>query len=317
VVLHRAIMACSLVSGCGPVVAGPSAEVDDGSTSGPTTDPLVDTATSAPGTSAPGTSVGTTEPGTLATSDDPTDDATRGTTVNDTFDPDGGSSIECDIWSQDCQDGEKCNPWANQGGNRWNAVVCVPVDPSPAQLDDECAVEGSTTSGIDNCDFGLMCFDADPETGIGTCTPLCTGTEANPVCADATTTCTISHDGVLILCLPSCDPLAQDCAHDGDACMPTYYGAFSCFPTYQPSAAAGEPCQYPDSCLAGTACVPGDRVVGCPAESCCTPLCDDTDPYADIGCPGNAEGELCEPWYPEIQVPDPPPQPIGVCVIPR
>src|SRR4029078_9155118 len=32
--------------------------------------------------------------------------------------PDGGNvSNECDIWAQDCPEGEKCMPWDNAGGN--------------------------------------------------------------------------------------------------------------------------------------------------------------------------------------------------------
>jgi hypothetical protein len=316
--VYRAIVAGSLLVGCGPVIAEPSADSGDGSTTGATIDPPLDTATSTPGSSDPGTSVGTTEPGTVATSDDPSDDTTRGTTVNDTFEPDGGTLIrECDVWSQDCPDGEKCNAWANDGGDRWNAAYCFPIVPNPAQLGDECVVEGSPTSGLDNCDHGLMCFHADAETHVGTCVALCGGSEMKPLCNDDATTCTISHEGTIILCLPVCDPLLQDCAHAGDACMPTYDGdAFTCFPTYQPSAAAGEPCEYRDSCIAGTACLPGDLVVGCAAQSCCTPFCENADPDADLGCPGYDGGEVCDSWYAEGGAPGRPRLPIGVCVIP-
>src|SRR5262245_15971404 len=38
--------------------------------------------------------------------------------------PDGGGSNECDVWAQDCPPGEKCMPWANDGGSSWNSLRC-------------------------------------------------------------------------------------------------------------------------------------------------------------------------------------------------
>ena len=38
----------------------------------------------------------------------------------------GGTDIECDLWGQDCPDGEKCMPWANDGGSSWNATKAAP-----------------------------------------------------------------------------------------------------------------------------------------------------------------------------------------------
>lgn len=37
-------------------------------------------------------------------------------------DPDGGErAFECSTWEEDCPRGEKRMPWANDGGNAWNA----------------------------------------------------------------------------------------------------------------------------------------------------------------------------------------------------
>src|SRR6187431_2409029 len=64
-------------------------------------------------------------------------------------DPDGGGvSIECDGWAQDCQAGEKCMPWANDGGMTWNAMRCSPLAPDPALAGEACTVEGAAFSGI-------------------------------------------------------------------------------------------------------------------------------------------------------------------------
>ena len=47
--------------------------------------------------------------------------------------PDGGGiSFECDLFEQDCPPGEKCMPWANDGGGAWNATRCSPVADNPA-----------------------------------------------------------------------------------------------------------------------------------------------------------------------------------------
>ncbi len=237
------------------------------------------------------------------------------TTVGFIQDPDGGSAdVECDVWAQDCPDEEKCMPWANDGGSSWNATRCSPLDPTPAQPGDECAVEGSGVSGIDNCDLGSMCWDVD-ETNMGTCVPFCMGTEANPVCEDPNASCTIANEGVLILCLPNCDPLLQDC-QEGNACYPVD-DAFVCGPD-----ASGEmglfndPCGYINDCDPGLFCANADVVPDCAgSESCCSTFCDLTDPQANANCPGADGGQECVPWFEEGQAP-PGFDNIGACAIP-
>lgn len=64
----------------------------------------------------------------------------------------GGTGFECDVFAQDCPPGEKCVPWANDGGGVWNATRCSPVDDDPAAPGEPCTVEGGPTSGIDDCD---------------------------------------------------------------------------------------------------------------------------------------------------------------------
>ena len=81
-----------------------------------------------------------------------------------------------------------------------------------------CAVEGSGVSGIDSCELGSMCFFVDPETNEGTCVALCVGTPELPSCGSPTEVCTTSNDGVLNLCLLSCDPKAPNCPA-GQECL--------------------------------------------------------------------------------------------------
>ncbi len=226
----------------------------------------------------------------------------------------GGGAVECDIWAQDCPAGEKCMPWANDGGSSWNATKCSPVDPNPNQVGDPCTVEGSGVSGIDSCDEAMMCWDVDSDTGMGVCVAFCTGSEAAPQCADAGSSCNIRNDGVLILCLPGCDPLLQDCPSTQE-CLPNSDGqGFHCVPDGSGDAGvAGDPCEYGNSCDPGLYCESADLVSGCTgASGCCAPFCDLTDSNA---CAGVAGGVSCVPWYKQGTAP-PGQENIGSCVLP-
>lgn len=233
--------------------------------------------------------------------------------------PDGGGvSFECDLFAQDCPEGEKCMPWANDGGGAWNATRCSPIDPAPGQAGDECTVEGNGVSGIDDCDIGVMCWDVDPKTNIGTCVAMCTGDESNPICEDPDTSCAIANDGAIILCLPNCDPLLQDCA-DGQACYPIN-DAWSCAPDASGETGVyGDPCEFINVCDPGYVCLdastvpPGQMCEG--AAGCCTAVCDLTDPAGNDQCEGVAGGQSCEAWYAEGMVP-PGYEDVGVCAIP-
>ncbi len=206
-------------------------------------------------------------------------------------DPDGGGvNVECDIWAQDCDEGEKCAPWANDGGSAWNATRCVPVDVDPVGVGETCVVEGSGVSGIDTCDFGSMCWDVDAETNEGTCVALCEGSPEAPTCAPEGTACSIANQGVLILCLPICNPLADECG-DGEGCY-SVGDAFHCAPDASgDGGGAGEPCEFVNACEDGLLCLSGDTVPGCNADACCTPTCEDGD---DTACP---DGQSCVPFF--------------------
>lgn len=248
------------------------------------------------------------------TAGDTEDGGDSGISTGFITDPDGGGvSIECSLWDQDCGEGEKCAPWANDGGSAWNATRCVPVDANPAQPGDPCTVEGSGISGIDTCDVSSMCWDVDPETNEGVCTAFCTGSENAPVCDDPDTSCSIANDGTIILCLPSCDPLLQNCP-DGQACYPID-NSFVCAPdaSGDDMGADNDPCEYINACDSGNVCVVPDIVDGCPAGStgCCQAVCDLTDATAD-GCTAN---ETCEAFFEEGNVP-PGYEDVGICSLP-
>lgn len=247
--------------------------------------------------------------------DSGSDGGTSGLSQGFINEPDGGGGveIECSVWDQDCPQGDKCMPWANDGGSSWNATKCTPLDPNPAQPGDSCTVEGSGVSGVDNCDIASMCWDVDPETNMGTCVAFCSGSEANPVCDDPNTTCSIANNGVLILCLPNCDPLLQDCA-DGQACYPINE-FFVCAPDASGEMGLyGDPCEFLNVCDPGLFCANADVVPGCAGSlGCCSEFCDLSDPNAS--CMGAGGGQMCTPWYEEGQAP-PGYEDVGACAIP-
>lgn len=229
--------------------------------------------------------------------------------------PDGGPvEGECDLWAQDCPAGDKCMPWADQGGDVWNATRCTPIDPDSGQPGDACTVEDSGTSGIDTCDIGAMCWDVDPETLEGTCAAMCEGSPLNPICEDPDTACILANGGVLNVCLALCDPLLQPCP-EGQACYPIPTG-FVCGPDVSHELGGyADACAFVNGCDPGLFCAASGFIPGCRANNCCTPFCDLEEPDASAMCPGSADGQECVPYFPS----EPPPgyETVGACAIPQ
>lgn len=217
----------SMLTACGPTVT------DNGE--------VVDAASSSSSSStSTGIGEGSTGAGTTWSASDPTmamttstglgTSSTGGTTfVDDTLDTacgfyggcpvdGGGVDYECNVFMEDCPQGEKCMPWANDGGEVWNASRCTPVDFDPVPVGQPCAVEGSGFTGVDDCGAEAMCFHVDPETNEGVCVEVCSGSADDPVCAEGT--CIIQFDGALPLCFETCDPKAPTCAEE-QVCEPT------------------------------------------------------------------------------------------------
>jgi hypothetical protein len=216
---------------------------------------------------------------------------------------------ECDVWAQDCPEGEKCAPWINDGGAAWNSLHCVPADDGGGQPGDECTTDGGGASGIDSCAIGTMCWDVDEE-GNGTCVAFCEGSEENPSCADTEATCVIANDGVLNVCLPICDALLQDCA-EGQACYPVG-DAFACGPDVSGAQGLfGDPCEAINVCDPGMFCAAAQLVPGCVGSGCCSSFCDLED---DGPCPG--DGQECVSWFDVGQAP-PGAETLGACIIPE
>jgi hypothetical protein len=307
-----------MVSGCGPSVGGDDGSAADSTTSGadddgssmssPTGASLTDDPTSATNATTATTMTGATSASTSG--EDTTGDDGDGTSFIMT--PDGGSQCsllsQCDIWAQDCSDGEKCMPWACGDHAGWNAARCSALDDDPAQPGEPCTVVDGPFSGVDDCEISSMCWNPDPDTLVGECVAFCSGTQANPYCEDPSLVCYQGYDGALIACLPSCDPLIADCA-GGDHCM--FAGAqngdaFLCMPDFLIGAQTyGDDCEGLIGCGSGLICRPAADVPGCATMECCTALGDWSDP---VVCPDASQ--QCLPLFEEGQRP---PSPGDIC----
>ncbi|MEZ4451618.1 MAG: hypothetical protein R3B09_19255 [Nannocystaceae bacterium] len=220
----------------------------------------------------------------------------------------------CDLWSQDCPEGEKCTAWA-KGGGAWNATKCVPIDPDPEAPGEPCSAEGDGARGVDTCAKGSICVNIDPVTHEGYCVAFCAGVESECVADPASCCapgffCSITGCSACALCLQRCDPIAQDCARPGEYCY-AVDGGFQCLPDVSGDmGAAGDPCDFVNACDPGTVCGSVDALPGCDpdAAGCCVPLCSLDAPE----CPPETG---CQAWY------DPGDAPrgyesLGACMIP-
>ncbi|MEM6991024.1 MAG: hypothetical protein AAF721_11015 [Myxococcota bacterium] len=221
-------------------------------------------------------------------------------------DPNCGEILfECDLWSQDCPEGEKCLAWSNDGGPRWNGSRCSEVAEDPGLAGDPCVVEGNALSGLDSCALGYACIDVDDQTNEGTCAAMCSGNPAEPACPEGTE-CLVGNGGALILCLPTCSPLLSDCA-EGHGCFPNpATGGFVCAEAPTPFYETAGTCAHSGGCSPGSVCVEAELVPGCADKNgCCTEWCDIAAP--EDNC---AEGTTCEPYPGEIM---PGFETLGVC----
>jgi hypothetical protein len=286
--------------GCGPVVTMEDPGAAESSSGAPTD--------SSSGVAPVGSSSSDGADGSTSTTTDPTGYEDDGDGTGCTFTcpdpppttPPPGNGGWCGV---ECPRGEKCMPWANDGGDAWNAWRCSPVFDDPGAPGEPCTVEGSGTSGIDDCDVDTICWQVDPMTNQGVCHAICEATGGMFTCAEPFE-CTLL-DGGVPLCVQTCDPLTPSCPA-GQACA--FMGAdLVCQPVLGEAAALGEPCGPALACEPGTLCS-FDPVISCgnaPGMGCCAQPCDVNDPVA---C---TEPEICVPWFPLR----PPPELayLGVC----
>ncbi len=281
----------------------PTSETDtDGATS---VDPTNGPTTVAPTTAGPSGDPATSDPS--GTTTDPTG---GGTFIIPTDMPMGGT-IECDVFAQDCKNAdEKCTAWAEGGGGAWNATKCVKVT-GTGIAGDKCTTEGGGVSGMDDCAKGHMCWNVNDK-NEGICVALCTGTPMAPKC-EAGFKCAIANEGVLNLCLPSCDPLLQDC--DGtDLCIPNGDGFLCVLDASGDMGKENDPCMFANSCDKGLLCLNTTSAsTDCNkmATGCCSPFCDFAK--QDTICP---KGTECVQWFDPMMPIPPGLEDVGVCAIP-
>ncbi len=302
--------------GCGPSVVledeptGDGVEESSGAPVMMTTAPATGDGPAMSTGSEPGTDVSTGSDS--ASEEDTFDDSNdSGCSFYAGCSPDGGTvNFECDLYAQDCPEGEKCMPWANDGGGSWNATRCSPIANDPGQVGEPCTVEGSGSSGIDDCDQGLMCWSVDSKTNEGICEDLCIGDPSEPGCADEADVCVVANDGAIVLCLPGCDPLLQDCG-EGEGCFPSPTDEFFCGDAPYPESMPGDSCGFINGCAPGQACL----FSGCGGDACCSTYCALDDPDADLNCAALDPAQECVPWYEEGMAPVGG-ENIGICAVP-
>jgi hypothetical protein len=281
----------------------------------PKADPgTADTTTESTGT-IPGTTATPTDPGSSSTTTASSSSTTATTTDSPTCPSflckdDAPTDARCDVFAQDCPEGQKCAAVIADGGSAWNDSRCVPVT-GTGVAGDPCTVE-SVADGLDSCAKGFMCWSVDMN-GNGTCLPQCTGTAQDPICPD-NGLCSLASDGVVILCIPACDPLMQDCP-EGEACYPVS-DSFLCAPDASgDTGKANDPCEFINVCQKGLLCVEQKSVgAGCPLDSpgCCTPFC----PFPGGPCPN--PDQQCIQWFDPAALPPNDPQlAIGFCGVPQ
>ena len=287
-----------------PTAAQTTSGTDGASETGAGTTVSVDPSTPTGGSSGDPTTTTTT--GSVGSTGDTTD-ASMFIVPNDFPGPIDG---ECDVFAQNCFDGDKCVAWAMGGGGAWNATKCV-KETGKKIAGDVCMTEGGGVSGIDDCAKGNMCWNVNDK-NQGICVALCTGTAMAPKC-DPGFACAIANEGVLNLCLPECDPLLQDCAGT-DLCIPNLDKFLCVLDASGDGGKQNDPCEFANGCdkglvclktmVASSACMQG-------STGCCSQFCDVSKMEP---CPN--PDQKCVAWF-DPMMPIPPGfEDVGVCAIP-
>jgi hypothetical protein len=168
----------------------------------------------------PSSSGGATTTGVEETSD--------GTTAGATSSSSTGASdvppVLCDLFAQDCPEGQKCAPTSLDDDEFWDSNSCVPVVVDPDQPGEPCMDIGSHGDGLDSCAEGSVCEYVLP-TKIGRCMAHCQGSPSEPTCPPVMPPSCWGPDQVCHLDLFNnattwcyqqlCDPIAQNCLPGG------------------------------------------------------------------------------------------------------
>lgn len=209
---------------------------------------------------------------------------------------DGSPTFGCDPVAQTgCDPEEKCTALRHDGQVEY---ACV-SDPTTLELTSPCTADPA--GGVDGCPPGSACLT--DEQGVGVCLPLCID---HGDCDDAL--CLMHPLDFVPYCASHCSPFEVSCPAPLQCRRES--DRFTCeFITMSDNGTTGDPCSPFDDggCAPGFVCIPGALVPTCMTDSCCTSLCDLTDPDP---CPSPA---TCAPALPG---PAPGFEEIGACFIP-
>lgn len=295
-------MSSKLLLSCLMVACGPSHNLEgktDSVTSGASTNvETLGTSSGGPPTSGPVSDPGT---GSSSVSTGLPSASTSGEGCSLLCMPDlPDSNRDCDRFTQNCPEGEKCIAQADSSGN-----ICVEV------MGDRQPGESCTAMGVlDDCAKGAVCWYIDRDF-TGLCIAQCSGTPESPVCPNDGH-CSISGSGFLSLCFLDCDPLLQDCP--GDAlCVLDYYSV-TCVPPSPLPGQINDVCFFGNDCEEGLACIPSTLASAeCDpnASKCCQPFCK----FPNAPCP-NLDQECVQLFDPMDFPPGDPKSEVGVCALP-
>jgi hypothetical protein len=114
----------------------------------------------------------------------------------------GGFTTNCNLFTQDCGEGERCASWDGDGEGEYDRTRCAPIDDRPAQLGEPCVSEVSHLTGIDDCAEGMMCLSDDPTETAGICRAACLGNPFDASCEDPEMQC-VQDEWFFGWCLPA------------------------------------------------------------------------------------------------------------------
>lgn len=213
-----------------------------------------------------------------------------------------GFAFECSTWAENCPAGEKCVP----GEDILGGLDCQPLVEPAAAIGELCSGPLDGEDVVDTCVQGAGCWGHDPVTNETVCVAHCTGTPTDPGCPPDTG-CMITDQGKIAVCLPSCDPLVQDCGIDSKCVLGVE--DFVCVRDEINSKPAPGKCKDTTGCDPGLACFDSEQLPGCDnAAFCCTPYC-------DLGAPDCEAGLTCVPMFAEGEAP-PDAADVGACAAP-
>lgn len=229
---------------------------------------------------------------------------------------DVASFLGCDIFAQNCPDGQKCAPFGLNDETFFVDTHCVPIVSDPKSLGDSCSTLGNVYDGVDTCAKGLICWDLTSEVGdSGICRAHCSGSIDSPECppgeagCPADSPCSIFAGGALTLCLTHCNPVSQNCENPLRKCIPdeVNHESFKCVNASDGGLLFGGVCTVSSDCAKGLFCSLPDVASECDqdASGCCVPFCDLNNVQV---CPG--EGQECVPWF---DTPSPECSRVGFC----